>query len=128
MIPTGRLSSISSILPASDSEATIRRYPGLELPLSDIPGTAPGSPGVAPRPLTTASDASALSLDSIFTLRPMKTKDINIVFGNINELATFSETFLDRLESALGELIEGNEGEDHLGRLFLDSVRLFPGL
>ena len=58
----------------------------------------------------------------------MKTKDINIVFGNVEELAAFSEAFLDQLESALGALIEGNKGEDYVGRLFLDSVRLFRHL
>ena len=66
-----------------------------------------------------------VSLNSIFTLRPMKTKDISIVFSNIAELAEFSEEFLDQLESALGELIEGNEGEDYVGSFFLDFVRSF---
>ena len=104
----------------------IRRYPGLAT--SDTHTIPRGPSAAVPRPLTAASTASAMSLDSIFTLRPMKTKDINIVFGNVEELAAFSETFLDQLESALGELIEGNEGEDYVGRLFLDSVRLFRHL
>ncbi|KAI1785939.1 hypothetical protein LXA43DRAFT_99031 [Ganoderma leucocontextum] len=121
-LASGRLSSISSVWLASDSENTIRRYPGLGPPTSDTPATLPGSCAVASRPLTTASDVSALSLDSIFTLRPMKTKDVNIVFGNIEELAAFSERFLDQLESALGKLIEDSDGEDYVGRFFLDFI------
>ena len=123
MYTAGRLSSVSSLLPVSDSEPTIRRYPGLELPTSLI--IHPESSAAPSRPLTTAFEASVVSLNSIFTLRPMKTKDINIVFSNIAELAEFSEEFLDQLESALGELIEGNEGEDYVGSFFLDFVRSF---
>ena len=55
----------------------------------------------------------------------MKTKDVNIVFGNIEDLAAVSEEFLYQLESALGKLIEGNEDEDYVGRFFLDFVRPF---
>ena len=122
----GRLSSMSSIWPAVD--ATICQYLGLEPAACDTdvgPAAPQGSSSVAPRRTTIASNLSSVSLGSIFTLRPMKTKDVNIVFSNIEELAAFTEEFLDRLESALGELIEGNEGEDSVGRLFLEVVRPF---
>ena len=58
----------------------------------------------------------------------MKTKDVNVVFNNIQELAAFSEDFLYQLQSMLGGLIEGNKGEDSVGRLFLDSVCAFRSL
>ena len=121
----GRLSSMSSIWPAV--ETTICQYLGLRsaIPYTTISSaTTLQSPEIAARPLTTASDISAVSLASIFTLPPMKTKDVNLVFSNIQNLASFSDEFLDQLESAMGELIEGNVGEDHIGRLFLDSVRV----
>ncbi|KAI1791354.1 Dbl-like domain-containing protein [Ganoderma leucocontextum] len=122
-LASGRLSSMSSIWPAV--ETTICQYLGLGPAASDTgisPATPPGSSAVAPRRLTTASAISAVSFASIFTLRPMKTKDVNVVFSNIEKLAAFSEEFLDQLESALGELIEGNEGEDSVGRLFLEFI------
>ncbi|KAM5542829.1 hypothetical protein V8D89_003493 [Ganoderma adspersum] len=120
-LASGRLSSMSSIWPAVD--ATICQYLGLGPAASDSDAVLVNPPGfssMVPRPLTTASSISALSSSSIFTLRPMKTKDVNIVFSNIEELATFSEDFLHQLESSLGELIEGNNGEDSVGGLFLD--------
>lgn len=115
---------MSSIWPAVES--AICQYLGLEPAASDTgvsPAPPPGSLSVPPRPLTTVSNLSAVSFGSIFSLRPMKTKDVNIVFRNIEELAAFSEEFLHQLESALGELIKGNEGEDYVGKLFLDFVR-----
>ncbi|PIL33944.1 hypothetical protein GSI_03652 [Ganoderma sinense ZZ0214-1] len=120
-LASGRLSSMSNIWQGVD--ATIRQYLGVGPPVSDTdvgPVIPPGSSSGRPRPSTIASNVSAMSFGSIFTLRPMKTKDVNIVFSNIEELAAFSEEFLHQLESALGELIEGNEGEDFVGRLFLD--------
>ncbi|KAM5543285.1 hypothetical protein V8D89_003159 [Ganoderma adspersum] len=125
-LASGQLSSMSSIFPAVD--ATVCQYLGLEPTPSDTdvsPVPPPGSSSVAPRRLTAQSKMSAASFGSIFTLRPMKMKDVNIVFSNIEELAAFSEEFLHQLKSALCELIEGNEGEDSVGRLFLDSVGPF---
>ena len=54
---------------------------------------------------------------------PMTKEDAKIIFSNVPELARFSEEFARELESALGELVEGGEGEDYVGRLFLRAVR-----
>ncbi len=56
----------------------------------------------------------------------MTPEDVKIIFGNIEKLAAFSEEFARQLEPALGEVVEGGEGEDSVGRLFLDFVRPFP--
>ncbi|PIL33950.1 hypothetical protein GSI_03658 [Ganoderma sinense ZZ0214-1] len=123
-LASGRLSSISSVFPAV--ETTISQYRGLGSSTlnssspADIPSLA-GPSTVSPgRPQTIASETSEISLSSIFTLRPMKTKDVEIVFSNIDQLAELSDDFLYQMESALGELIMGNEGEDHVGKLFIE--------
>ena len=54
----------------------------------------------------------------------MTVEDARIIFSNIGELATFSDMFSVRLEEALGNNIEGRVGEDHVGALFLEMVRL----
>ena len=49
------------------------------------------------------------------------------MFSSIGKLAAFSDKFLGQLESALGD--PGNVGEDHVGKLFLESVcvsKLYP--
>lgn len=53
----------------------------------------------------------------------MTPEDVKIVFGNIEKLAAFSEEFARRLEPALGEVVEGGEGEDCVGKVFLEFVR-----
>lgn len=54
----------------------------------------------------------------------MTQEDTRVIFSNITELAMFSDQFCDRLEEALGAQVEGGEGEDHVGALFLEIVRL----
>jgi hypothetical protein len=49
----------------------------------------------------------------------MTLEDSKIIFGNIAELAIFSDMFCDGLEEALGSVLEGGEGEDRVGALFL---------
>lgn len=53
----------------------------------------------------------------------MTREDARIIFSNISELAIFSDTFGDRLEEALGSVLTGGVGEDHVGALFLELVR-----
>ncbi|KAI1786328.1 hypothetical protein LXA43DRAFT_1034219 [Ganoderma leucocontextum] len=88
------------------------------------PATPPGSSASSARTLSTASDASTASYLANGQA-PMTREDVKIVFGNIEKLAAFSEELARQLESALGEVVEGNEGQDYVGRLFLDFVRPF---
>lgn len=53
---------------------------------------------------------------------PMTKDDVRIIFGNIAELAIFADTLSQRLEEALGDVLEGGEGEDCVGKLFLEIV------
>jgi dynamin-binding protein len=52
----------------------------------------------------------------------MTPDDVRIIFSNIEELARFSDDFGELLEDALGSLIDGGVGEDHVGALFLEIV------
>ncbi|PIL33688.1 hypothetical protein GSI_04312 [Ganoderma sinense ZZ0214-1] len=84
------------------------------------PATPPRSSASSARTLSTASDASTASY--LGNQPPMTPEDVKIVFGNIEKLAAFSEEFARQLEPALGEVVEGGEGEDYVGRLFLDFI------
>lgn len=53
----------------------------------------------------------------------MTREDTKIIFGNVAELAVFSDTLSDRLEEALASVLEGGQGEDFVGKLFLEVVR-----
>jgi hypothetical protein len=53
----------------------------------------------------------------------MTREDTRIIFGNIAELAVFSDMFCERLEEALGCIVEEGKREDHVGELFLEIVR-----
>lgn len=53
----------------------------------------------------------------------MSPEDVRIIFNNVADLAKFSDDFTARLESALGSVLEGGTGEDHVGALFLEIVR-----
>ncbi|KAI0302459.1 hypothetical protein B0F90DRAFT_1816648 [Multifurca ochricompacta] len=74
------------------------------------------SPSV--RLLSTALDSSAMSLNPPH----MKGEDARIIFGNITELAEFTDDFLNRLEMALGSVIPNGEGEDSVGVLFMEKI------
>lgn len=52
----------------------------------------------------------------------MTREDIRIIFNNVAELAVFSDKFTEQIEEALGSVLEGGSGEDHVGALFLESV------
>ncbi|KAM5537947.1 hypothetical protein V8D89_008423 [Ganoderma adspersum] len=84
------------------------------------PATPPRSSASSARTLSTASDTSTGS--DLANQVPMTAEDVKIVFGNIEKLAAFSEEFARQLEPALGEVVEGGEGEDYVGRLFLDFI------
>ena len=55
----------------------------------------------------------------------MTKEDVRLIFGNITELALFAETFSDRLQEALGDVLEDGKGEDWVGALFLQVVSYF---
>ena len=52
----------------------------------------------------------------------MTKEDAKIIFHNIVDLAPFSDLFSERLEEALGSVLEGGAGEDWVGALFLEMV------
>ena len=54
---------------------------------------------------------------------PMSQDDIRIIFNNIVQIAIFADQFTERLEEALGSILDGGTGEDHVGALFLSTVR-----
>lgn len=52
----------------------------------------------------------------------MTREDVRIIFNNVTELAVFADTFSEKLEEALGTVLEGGSGEDRVGALFLEIV------
>jgi dynamin-binding protein len=52
----------------------------------------------------------------------MTREDTKLIFSNVAELAMFSDMFVERLEQALGSVLEGGVGFDHVGSLFLEVV------
>ncbi|KAJ3969654.1 hypothetical protein EV361DRAFT_951286 [Lentinula raphanica] len=85
--------------------------------LSSIPSSPPQSSSSSSRTLSIASDSSAGSSNA-----PMSTEDAKIIFNNIAELALFSDMFCDRLQDALGAIVEGGTGEDWVGALFRRTI------
>ncbi|KAF8845915.1 hypothetical protein BDN67DRAFT_1872 [Paxillus ammoniavirescens] len=84
------------------------------------PPFSPGSgSGSSSRTVSTASDSSTTSSQ---LGPPMTRDDVRIIFGNINDLALFSDQFVERLEEALGGVLEGGSGEDSVGALFLELI------
>ncbi|CAE6533226.1 unnamed protein product [Rhizoctonia solani] len=58
---------------------------------------------------------------------PMSAQDVKIVFGNIEELASFADELSERLEVALGSVVPGGTGDDRVGELFCElAPRLTP--
>ncbi|KAF9235247.1 hypothetical protein BU15DRAFT_89614 [Melanogaster broomeanus] len=90
---------------------------------SGTPPTPPLSPssgsGSSSRTVSTASDSSTTSSQ---LGPPMTRDDVRIIFGNISDLALFSDRFVERLEEALGGVLEGGSGEDTVGALFLEII------
>ncbi|OCH92067.1 Dbl homology domain-containing protein [Obba rivulosa] len=53
---------------------------------------------------------------------PMTRENVQFVFNNIADLAAFADHFTEEIERALGDIMEGGEGEDRVGRLFLNAI------
>ncbi|KAI0061868.1 hypothetical protein BV25DRAFT_1826155 [Artomyces pyxidatus] len=85
-----------------------------------FPMTPPQSSSSSGRTLSTASDSSTASSLGV----PMSREDTRIIFSNIADLALFSDTFSERLEEALGSVLEGGQGEDHVGAVFIEMIPL----
>ncbi|KAF7982996.1 hypothetical protein HWV62_24610 [Athelia sp. TMB] len=79
----------------------------------------PPSPTSSTRTRSTDSESSATSATSG---PPMTLEDTRIIFGNITELAMFSDTLVERLEEALGAVLDGGTGDDRVGALFLSLI------
>ncbi|KAJ3474559.1 hypothetical protein NLI96_g12392 [Meripilus lineatus] len=90
---------------------------GQTLPFATAPPTPPSS-GSSSRTLSTASDSSTSSAHGA----PMTKDDVRIIFNNVADIAVFSDRFTTRLEEALGNVLEGGNGEDHVGALFLEVI------
>lgn len=54
---------------------------------------------------------------------PMSVDDAKVIFANLDELAEFSGKFTEFIQLALGAEIDGGEGPDKIGELFLQMVR-----
>ncbi|KAG6901685.1 hypothetical protein C0995_009175 [Termitomyces sp. Mi166 len=92
---------------------------GQQVPLNiSIPSSPPSlSSSSSSRTVSTASDSSAGLLGS-----PMTSEDVRIIFSNIGDLAQFSDHFCGLIEEALGSALDGGEGEDRIGALFLEII------
>jgi dynamin-binding protein len=52
----------------------------------------------------------------------MTPEDTKIIFSNVVELLILSEALCQELEGALGSMLEGGAGQDHVGEVFFDFV------
>ncbi|TFY58626.1 hypothetical protein EVJ58_g6306 [Rhodofomes roseus] len=93
---------------------------GQPAPFPAAPATPPSS-GSSVRTQSTSSDSSA-GVSSSSSSPPMTRDDIRIIFNNVAELAVFSDSFTEQIEEALGSVLEGGSGVDHVGALFLDTI------
>ena len=82
-----------------------------------MPATPPNSSGSSSRTQSTSSDSSSSSFG-----QPMTPDDVKTIFGNITEIAVFTDMFTEELELALGSIVEGGQGTDTVGALFLRIV------
>ncbi|XP_006461326.1 hypothetical protein AGABI2DRAFT_185603 [Agaricus bisporus var. bisporus H97] len=73
--------------------------------------STPNSSGSSSARSSTTDVGVAMTLD-----------DVKLIFGNIADIAVFSELFCEALEDALGELLEEGKGDDHVGSLFLSII------
>ncbi|KAI0029937.1 Dbl homology domain-containing protein, partial [Vararia minispora EC-137] len=87
-------------------------------PPHPFPLTPPASSSSSGRTLSTASDEDS----SAPAGPPMTPEDVRIVFGNIADIALFADSFSDRLEGALGDVIDGGRGHDRVGSLFIEVI------
>ncbi|KZP18369.1 hypothetical protein FIBSPDRAFT_863852 [Athelia psychrophila] len=82
----------------------------------------PATPPSSNSSTRTRSTASESSTTSSTLGPPMTREDAKIIFSNITDLAIFADTFGDRLEDALGSVLDGGTGDDRVGALFLELI------
>ncbi|KAF8678800.1 RhoGEF domain [Rhizoctonia solani] len=83
---------------------------------------AQGKPTTFPLPPSVGSLMFPMHKDP-----PMSAQDVKIVFGNIEELASFADELSERLELALGSVVPGGTGDDRVGELFCElAPRMTP--
>ncbi|CCO29329.1 hypothetical protein BN14_03338 [Rhizoctonia solani AG-1 IB] len=78
---------------------------------------AQGKPTTFPLPPSVGSLMFPMHQDP-----PMSAQDVRIVFGNIEELASFADELSERLELAVGSIVLGGTGHDRVGELFCELV------
>ncbi|KAH9485619.1 Rho guanine nucleotide exchange factor gef1 [Psilocybe cubensis] len=112
----------SSFAPASTPNLTSASSTSASAFTSTTTTTSnPTSGSSSTRTLSTASDSSTASLGPA-----MAPEDVKVIFGNVEELALLSDAFADRLEVALGSVLDGGaEGDDTIGALFLECVPMW---
>ena len=99
------------------------RFTGQSSPFSPTTNalSSSNSSGSSSRAISIASNSSGSSTAA----PPMTKEDVKIIFNNVADLALFSDLFTERLEDALGSVLEGGSGPDCVGALFLEMVRVF---
>jgi len=58
----------------------------------------------------------------------MTRADVHVIFGNIEELAVFTDRLVGLLEKAMGDSVDSGTSDDRVGALFLEIVRHPPPL
>ncbi|CCM01015.1 uncharacterized protein FIBRA_03063 [Fibroporia radiculosa] len=94
---------------------------GQPAPFQTAPATPPPSEPSS-RTQSTSSDTASTSSSISTTSPPMTREDTRIIFNNVADLASFSDTFTEQIEEALGSVLEGGSGEDRVGALFLETI------
>ncbi|PCH35656.1 hypothetical protein WOLCODRAFT_133926 [Wolfiporia cocos MD-104 SS10] len=93
---------------------------GQTVEIHPAPATPPASSGSSLR--TQSSSDSSSGHASCPPGPAMSREDVRIIFNNVGELAAFADAFTEQIEEALGSVLEGGSGEDHVGALFLEKI------
>ncbi|KAF5322011.1 hypothetical protein D9619_001613 [Psilocybe cf. subviscida] len=102
---------------------------GQSIPLHSLPLTPPTSISGSSSSTSSGNSSRAVSTASSDSLTaghpPMTAEDVKMIFSNVAELAVFADMFSEELEGALGRVVDGGQGDDRVGELFL---RITPDL
>lgn len=80
---------------------------------------------MSPPPTTPPATPNTPSSLASSSAPPMTRDDARIIFGNIEELAVFSEVFCDKLEEAMHDVLDPQgDGKDQVADVFISMVRL----
>ncbi|KAG8927188.1 hypothetical protein FRC02_008415 [Tulasnella sp. 418] len=114
--PTGQSNGLKSQPPSLSSRRSSAHTTSTVSSTTNA-STAPSSSTSLPQPpnqnkIPTPSDSDL----------PMTYEASKIVFGNIEEIAQFANDFTESLELALGDVLEGGQGKDTVGALFLEVI------